>query len=168
MCKLYGEYMDFMISIIDMGVAEDYSLLLSELNKRTFIPSTPLDRNRELDGYELRRDFEFICNDHIPGKCTFLEMMVALSVRITNDVMGDDPGKWFWLMIDNLGMLTYTDEAFGDWHTSDVETAVFTINARKWDKKGNGSLFPLSTKSVDQRKLDIWMQAQRYLAENYY
>lgn len=97
-------------------------------------------------------------------KCTVLEMLIALSLRIERDIMGepgdDHPEKWFFEMLDNLGVFNLTSPKF-------VGRIVEEWMNRDFDPNGYGSIFPLKYYPGDQRDLLIWDQMSFYLNENY-
>ena len=84
-----------------------------------------MDENRFADGINLRYRFadelgysrEQIALYLNDKPCSILEMMIALSIRceeqITGDMEeGDHPDRWFWLMINNLGLTNMVDDYF--------------------------------------------------------
>ena len=93
-------------------------------------------------------------------------MMIALSRRIEVDIMSDpDYGnrttKWFWGMVDTLGLIDQTDDHFDEGYVSFV---LLRFINRKYDPDGHGSLF-LSVGNRDNRTIEIWYQAQAYLVQ---
>lgn len=123
------------------------------------------DANRADDGLSLRSLFYYDEHD-ISGMCdspcSVLEMLVAMSIRIEMDIMGepgdDHPGRWFELMMKNLRIGRYTP----------VNDALMKIDIwlhREYEANGVGSLFPLREFPGDQRDLPIWDQMSFYLSE---
>ena len=99
-----------------------YKRLVKYLHSIPFTYTVPLDRNREEDGFELRRRFAYeyaypincLYDDMVDEPCSVLEMMVALAIRCEEHIMedlelGDRTEKWFWIMIDSSGLNTLTD-----------------------------------------------------------
>lgn len=144
-----------------------YSKLLSTLHSTPFRWTLDMDKNRMMDGYSLRVDFMCESGITILGPISCLEMLAALSRRIEVEIMGE-PGndhydRWFWIMMENLGVLIdddIYDERF-------VSRKLDIWLDRLFDKNGNGSIFPLKKVTSDQREVDIWYQMQAYLNENY-
>ena len=151
-----------------------YSKLLRKLYHIPFRYMIPRDGNREADGIDLRYRFgseedysqPIISSELDSRTCSVLEMMVALSIRIEEQIMGDPdtgdrPDKWFWLMIENLGLIDMDNEHYIQ------EKADLIINNfldRKYSKNGEGSLFVI--KNVDDiRGMEIWYQMCHYLNE---
>ena len=67
-----------------------YNFLINSLAKIEFIWVHPRDENRYNDGLELRSQFSdetgrFLdSSSGLPSKCTMLEMMAALSIKVEN------------------------------------------------------------------------------------
>lgn len=78
------------------------------------------------------------CLDNRP--CSVLEMMVALAIKIEEQIM-DDPdignrtGLWFWKMIENLGLKTMRDAVID---TDYVEKIIFRFLDRNYQRDGSG------------------------------
>jgi hypothetical protein len=169
-----NEYFDWLVDQI--GGRHRFGLLLSYLYDTEFVwtHKAPTDANRAKDGQDLRSRYANETGDYISYKdskhpCRVLEMMIALSTRIENDIMGepgnDHPERWFWEMIKNLGLFHLSDSRF------DEGTAARVL--RKWmdrdiSPKGAGGLFPLQHTSRDQRLIPIWDQMNEYLNEEYW
>lgn len=130
------------------------------------------DINRILDGMDLRKDFaqdslyeNYSC---LEGPCSLLEMMIALSYRIFKDLGGPSGSDWFWIMIDNLGLLDCTDDVFFELDIQKkIDMATKSLLRRTYRKDGSGGLFPLMCPSTDQRITEIWYQMQAYYLENF-
>lgn len=152
---------------------EAYSRLLIHLFNTPFYAWIEMDLNRSSDGLSLRDKFalEDGTNDiyfAMPEECSVLEMMIALAMRIEHDIMydikyGDRTGKWFWLMIDNLGLNAMDDTYYNE---KVVDEIVNGFMARTYERDGRGSLFYVRNRSIDMRNLDIWYQMNAYFSEN--
>ena len=71
---------------------------------------------RMLDGFCLRQRYY---GPIALEECSVLEMMVALAKRIDDDILydyeiGTQTEKWFWMMIDSLGLSGMTDDSFDE------------------------------------------------------
>lgn len=147
-----------------------YDLLIKELYVKNFYAIIERDKNRIYDGLNLREKYMGDDADYIEGECSVLEMMIALAQRIDNIMfdpdMGDGTARWFWEMIENLGLENFPDE---DFSTKAVDHIIDTFVDRKYDANGHGGLFPLEypDSRIDQRDIEIWYQMQAYLNENY-
>lgn len=152
----------------------------------------PNDDNRATDGVRLREKWFDIMQseakelglgdtpyplDSLNGPCTVLEMLVGLSVRIESEIMQDTGAGnrvhcWFWHMLYNLAvdysMDACTDEKIDDYYGDMIKRAVMLWLDRDYDPDGTGGLFPVDDKTgEDQRGVEIWYQAQRWLHDNY-
>ena len=120
-------YYDWMISLIGVEHASRYSKLIRYLDRIPFRYTMSMDENRMIDGIDLRYRFGYEhCIDRriIAGtigniQCSFLEMMIALSLRCEENItydpkMGDRLPQWFWEMISSLGLYNETDEYFDE------------------------------------------------------
>lgn len=160
-------------------VEDSYYLLLGRLFDTPFSWVVALDMNRALDGISLKSQFSLDCYYGEPLRfqeypCSVLEMLLALAIRIENNLYnGEDEHKtdvWFWEMLDNLGLVEFTDD---NYHNAggdvEVDKIIYTMMDRRYRKDGSeGGLFPLKYAKKDQRKVEIWYQMNEYLMENYY
>lgn len=168
MCKNYLEYIMELIKIDD-----DYTELCKVLNDIVFQYDFRYvtDGNRASDGESLRYLYLHstgMTPDAKHLECTVFEMMAAMANRIEIDIMGDtkndNPSRWFYEMIYNLGLYGMTN---GNVDCESVNNIINTWMHHKYKKNGKGSLFPLNHFDSDQRKLTIWDQMSMYLVENY-
>lgn len=171
------DYYQWLLEKVNCRKAENYTKLLRVLHDIPFEWSVPMDKNRALDGMELR--FDYIDDDKIDSyeynpyevenvPCSCLEMMIALAEKFCFDVIGEHyktTAEWFWLMIDNLEISKYTDEHFDE---EDIKEKINKMIKRQYDKKGNGSMFPIHDNGIDQRKNELWYQLCAWFDENYY
>ena len=170
MTDLYFNWIEKLISD-DNVEASDYRKLLLFLNDIPFSYIIPMDDNRIADGIDLRYRFGY--DTEIPNAqiatyldirpASVLEVMVALSLRIEEQFIdGDDVGKWFWIMIDNLGLAEYKDLYF---NKAKVDRIVKQFIERDYDKSGRGGLFITNNDNTDMRNMEIWDQMHLYLNE---
>lgn len=146
-----------------------YRKLLSTLHTREFYFILPMDENRALDGIDLRLRFadeheEYLKDDILEclnGPCSVLEMMVALAVRMEEEIVGYGP-QWFWLMISNMGLNDMMDTNFD---RTKVEHCINILLDREYKKDGTGSLFIVKRHKEDMKDVEIWYQMQWYLGE---
>lgn len=151
-----------------------YGRLFEYLQDREFVYKMRMDINRAVDGINLRRRFvyehkypELIrISDIEDGRpCSVLEMMVGLSVRCEETIMfdpdiGDRTGKWFWEMVDSLGLSGMTDDHFDE---SQANRIINRFLDRDYGPDGEGGLFTMRNCRHDLRKVEIWYQAMWYL-----
>lgn len=164
-----NRYFRWLLKEIDYDTVKeevaDYSLLLQYLFEREFYWDVPHDDNRAADGVRLRIEANAIYDF---GKCSILEMMVALARRIDREIVpdfdrGNNTPKWFWAMVDNCGACKYDNR---HWDEDAVHYIFSMILYRGYGKDGKGGFFPLSKPKKDQRKVELWYQMQAYIIEN--
>ena len=179
--RIQDEYYDWMTRVVlDSRYSGNLSWhkLLSLLHNTDFTYINNYDRNRAADGIEMRYRFGFELGyptekirdilDTVP--CSMLEMMAALAKRceetITDDPeSGDRTGKWFFAMIESLGLGEMDDRHF------DKITASYILDRfmrREYQRDGRGGLFTISSSAFDMRRDDIWAQMMHYLNETVY
>lgn len=153
--------------VYDDHYGKSYRDLFEYLYSRDFSWSVLMDRNRALDGIDLRSRYG--CdNDFIDEPCSVLEMLIALSVRIENQIMadydyGDRTSQWFWQMLTNLGLNRLDDDNFNE-ETAEYFVDRFLNRAYNPDGSGGG-LFVLERPFDDLREVEIWVQANWFLGE---
>jgi hypothetical protein len=92
-------------------------------------------------------------------------MLIGLSRRLAFETdHGDDGASWFWHLINNLGLLGYTDGS--KFRPEDVDDVTSRVIWRTYDQSGHGGLFPLQHTNNDQRRVEIWYQLSEYLLQN--
>lgn len=172
-------YFDYLLSLIDDGRANDYRILLNILFSTDFRWSIHNDDNRATDGVEIRYDFEQECSitedefmELMLIPCSVMEVICGLAIRM--DLLMRDPeephiGRWFWEMIDNLGLLIYDDRAFdkGLWNFTDVKNVLDIFMDRQYDELGHGGLFPRTVCDKNQTVTELYSQMNGYLMEKY-
>lgn len=174
--KLNDEYFNWMHNLVCDKVYRrglSYLKLLRCLHDIVFSYSIPMDGNREADGIDLRYRFGYekqyddsmIANSLDNRPCSVLEMMIALAFRCEEHIM-DDPeegnrtGKWFWDMIENLGLKSMIDDIFDKDYVTD--TVNIFLN-REYARNGEGGLFKINSQEIDMRSVEIWYQMCWYL-----
>lgn len=153
--------------VYDDRFGKSYNNLFEYLYSREFYWSIPMDKNRALDGIDLR--YKYGCsNDILDEPCSVLEMIIGLAARMENQFLtsfdeGDRTGQWFWMMITNLGLNRLDDDNFNE-ETADWFTDRFLD--REYDYNGEGGgLFVVERPFQDLRDVDIWTQMNWYLGE---
>lgn len=161
MTNVLDHYFEWLCNKI--GYQEEYYYLLEYLFNNNFIWVIDMDENRALDGLYLRRRFvdeEGVRGDPFENReCTILEMLVALSIRLEDEIMGDPNLEIFWKMLDNLGLTKTGNQNI--WHKI-LQGWMYRTSIRK---NGSGGLFPLSHPRDNQANVEIWGQAMDYLNE---
>lgn len=151
-----------------------WNKLFRTLFRTEFTCVLDLDENRAQDGLDLRYRFAYetgysedAVKHSMNSPCSMLEMMVALARRCEESIM-DDPcyddrtGKWFFEMIESLGLGSMSDDAFDREY---VKTVISRFLRRAYSSDGRGGLFTVHTPEIDMRSTEIWYQMMRYLNE---
>ena len=156
-----------------------YISMLSYLYSKDFKLTDPIvghDDNRLDDGFDLRAQYSNNFTDPefpevFEEPVTVLEVLTAFAVRIDDDIMYDGAlhaSKWFFIMIDNLGMTNFTDDRLGlNWTIDDEEQIIDIWMSRQYGIDGKGSIFPIKNTAFDQKNLEMWYQMQEWFRENY-
>lgn len=171
MTDIRKEYFEWLYDIVSRGRYDkdvSYRKLLSYLHSREFVYYVPRDKNRVMDGAELRHSFIGHDNSILetsPESCSVLEMMVALSIRCENSIMndpskGDRTQQWFWLMINNLGLGGMMDDLYDE---KSVSKIIDRFIKREYSPNGKGGLFYIKNCDRDLRDVEIWFQLCWYL-----
>ena len=148
----------------------EYKKLLWLMYQKEFVWSVDHDENRASKGLNLRYEYDpkMDCKDE---PCSVLEMMIALAHDWEHEICydftkGDRSAKWFWVMIENLGLNQFNDRNWSGESARMSNNLIEFWLDRKFDFDGNGSPFPRKLNDKDQRKVEIWMQVQGYVLEN--
>lgn len=145
-----------------------YKRLLKHLHDVYFFYTIPADANREQDGIDLVRRYNIENNlpdYYTPDHCSVLEMMIALAIRIEEQLMsdsseGDRTGQWFWGMITNLGLAGMSDDRYDK---GMVDNCLSIFLNRMYCSDGQGGLFTVKDSIYDLTEVEIWMQASWFL-----
>lgn len=173
-----SDYINWMLKSVLKFTDEEckmYNYLCNDLAEIEFNSSHPMDENRANDGLKLRNMYkESTGGDlgQIEPFCSVLEMLVALSKRIEHQLMrdpliGDRTKRWFFEMIDNLGLSEFTNDNWKYENGDILKNKIDIFLKRKYNKNGKGGLFPVKNVQIDQRNVQIWDQLSAYLNQNY-
>ena len=169
MDDLYFKWLLERIEVYDYK-AFNYKKLCRWLFNEPFIWSIRNDENRAGDGLALRSEY-IRQGGHLTmadRPCSVLEMLVALSVRVDRDILGDPDvyrgGKLFWIMIEHLGLDVYDDSFFDEEAVSEI---VDIWLERRFKEDGSGSIFRVRNHVRNQKKIEIWYQTCDFLNENF-
>lgn len=168
-------YYSWLVGLIgDDYVAVNYQKLLWKLYVTDYIWELDYDRSRAADGLYLRREYgraSGIAMDIVMQnrRCSVLEMLIALARKAEYDIMhdpdyGDRSSKWFWTMLENLGL-----DVYDDWHffEQEVDRILDVFLHRRYETNGMGGAFPVHAAARDLTKMDLWWQMNAYLEEHY-
>ena len=165
---------------------KSYYDLLGMMYETPFEVKIDNDINRAVDGNELKgayildvygaeeqKNIDF----HMPAEqnCSILEMIMGISKRMAFELAEDESEdcdfyKYFWEIIENLGLKQYDDDQFGDSLARckiEIREILNKLNERKYKKSGEGGMFPLLFPEKNQKKVEIWYQMQAYINEKY-
>lgn len=155
-----------------VGHSEYYDCLLRGLYTREFYSPLRLDENRASWGVLLRTGFMSDDEAASLGPCRVLEMMIAFARNIDTHselTYEERIHRYFWMLVENLGMLGFTDFAWGANTSSDFNNRIDILLDRRYGEDGVGSFFPLQDYKIDPVLLkfrekttmserDIWSQ----------
>lgn len=163
---ILNDYFCWLIDIIANGYEQSRFMLLKQLFDTSFVYSLERDANRAHDGLDLRDQYSAETGNYldISRPCSVLEMMVALAIRCETDIMynpaaGNRTSIWFWMMIENLGLIYMTDQHH---NKLKVKTVLSGFLNRTYDPDGKGSLFYIPGARGMQNE-EIWYQMNTYL-----
>lgn len=150
-----------------------YEELLFYLYQKDFVYILPRDENRFMDGIALRYEYGGDVGASRPQiedvldnrPCSVLEMLVALAIRIENNIMfdseaGDRTWRWFWKMMTNMNLGGMTNDKFDRDY---VDRVIERMLARKYEANGRGGLFTIANCKEDLRNVEIWSQMNWYM-----
>lgn len=172
-------YFKYLVSIICHPLIENRFVMLDILYRTDFRWSIHNDDNRISDAIELRYNYQEDCSveekellELLNVPCSVIEVICGLAIRMDEtlrDPEGAHVNRWFWELIDNLGLIDYTDEAYekGVWSQEDVMKILDIFMDRTYDELGRGGLFPRKFCDKDQRITELFSQMNGYLNENY-
>ena len=132
------------------------------------------DQNRALDGLDLRGVFTRETGQYpdIFGQCTCLELFVSMAIRCENELMynydpdeGDQTDRWFWMMINNLGLDYYDDSHFSERKVDDI---LENFMNRDYGHDLEFCPFPVTVFVPDFDKMELAYQMNYYIRENFY
>lgn len=164
-----NEYFDWLyFTAIPNPIKRKFRKLLALLHSITFRYFVDYDENRATDGINLR--WYYVCDggdDSImewDERCTVLEMLLALAMRMDN-IMGGVDGEcnvsyWFWELLNNIDLDNMSDDNFDKGY---VYERVEMFLDRRYEPDGNGNIFYIPDCKEDLRTIEIWMQMCWYL-----
>lgn len=151
----------------------DYLLLLQTLHRIDYVWRLPMDSNRAQDGLMLRATYmmeqgyipNIITEDGDVPPASVLEVLIALSYRCENDIIGENhPDRWFWIAIQNMDLMKCSDDHF---NSDYVRQQIDIWLEGRYRKNGQGGPFPLRWPQGDQRNKELWVQMEAFINENY-
>lgn len=153
----------------------NYYKLLCYLNDIEYSYTLDRDINRYNDGLDLKKAF---CSevgvsrsnaDYLGHQCSVLEMMVALAIRcevsiMTDPAFGDRTWVWFMAMLQSMRLDMQTNDSYNETY---VEERISIMLNRTYDAYGDGALFIVRNPMLDMRQVEVWIQMNWFLSENF-
>lgn len=171
-----NEYFNWLYGLMVKYRPHSYRKLFSKLHDMVYCYTIVMDGNRAADGENLRYRFAddrgyphskiSVYLDNKP--CSVLEMLVALSIRCEEHIMGDLYGndildRWFWVMLENISLDRMYDAVYNEYV---VEDNVNRFMSHDYNFDGSdGGLFIVHNPRRDMRETEIWFQLNWYLSE---
>ena len=172
------------------GVSDDedgFSYLCSILHEVIFHPTLEMDENRWEDGIRYRYEFasekegfgtdraNWVTNylDDSIGGCTMLELILSLAEKMHFEMLDSQydagVGKWFEELLSNLGLDMYTNRELMENEAAyfEIDDILNKLIYRNYRYNGEGGLFPLRGPKEDQRDVEMLIQMNNYIIENY-
>lgn len=172
-------YYRWLVEIIGDGYTEGfYQKLLWKLYSTPYYYEIDFDGNRAADGLNLRRKYfvhvaqvssdDLILNLQYP--CSVLEMLIALGIKAEDNLTydpnkGDSTGRWFWTILNNLRLDSYTDYNYFDNQVNDILSNFMHHNYAPDGTEGGA--FPCPGVEKDLRKTDLWWQLGAFFKKYY-
>ena len=188
--RITTEYLCYLMNRIGLEAegTDGYLRLCETLQEIPFLPQTAMDENRCGDCLDLRTDFsdreyggdaeeqmlvEAVLDAALGISGTMLELLTVISEKMKFETCDSQyeasTRKWFLEILGNCGLdKHWLNRDFDEEGNEEaVKDAMHTVNFRKTGWDGEGGLFPLAYPQYDQRKVEIIIQMNNYLEENY-
>ena len=188
--RIITEYLCYLMNRLDLTAegADGFLRMCETLQEIAYSPVNAMDANRCDDCLELRKDYvvhdypnDISIQDMILDELddeygmygTMLEIMVILAEKMNYETLDSEyeasPRKWFREMLVNCGLdRNWRNEDFDtEGNEETILDAMNRVIFRKIGWDGEGGFFPLAYPQGDQRKVEIIIQMNNYLEENY-
>lgn len=177
--KVKNEYFDYLMDRAGLEKDGDngYRDICLKLMDTEFVPIIEMDENRCADCTQLREDFDpdacYILDTVLCDTGTMFELLIILAEKMRYELSDSQfeasTRKWFMELLANCGLDIYaTNKNFKERNGGkyvDLITNTVIFREIGWD--GEGGLFPLFLPQRDQRRIELLMQMNDYLEENY-
>lgn len=167
--ELYLQWLYNQVAIDGRDKTQTYWKLCKQLYTKEFLWILPNDDNRLEDGKALRQVFlqdqaiNHVDFDWMDLECSVLELMVGLAIRLEHEA-GGKPHYWFWVLLDNIGLIKYND-AVRHYPRKHINEILDVLIFRQYSRHGQGGFFPLRGPCDDQRNVELWYQLCEYVLE---
>lgn len=176
--KLWLDYGDWLVRRVGFQ-RKGYGRLMDLMHLTPFRYTVERDKNRAEDGKYLRAEF---CKEYglypeylelgrdIDHGASVLEVLVALACRLDSEYIGDPgighPDEIFWEFLCNLGLdiPRARDAHFRTQYCYDI--LMFWMD-RRYNRRGEGGIFPMRKSRYNQRNRELWDQAMEWVSERY-
>ena len=134
------------------------------------------------DDYSDANSLDIFVSEYIPSlnppgpfqyTCSMLELLVVLVRRLNYELLDSqyeaDIWKWTEELLANAGLSQFVNARFeADEHASEHVTQILKdIIYRQYGFDGEGGFFPLKCPRYDQRNVELLIQMNNYIEENY-
>lgn len=169
---LHEQYYEWLLfKVTDPKEPRTHDKLFRELASAPFKATVGRDDNWFEHCEYMREDYyeeaEFEGAEYVKedGEITLLEVMVNLCIKaegIMQGFDGVDCERWFNDMLENSGLIFYTDYRFSK---TGVWSKINRILDREYNRDGGGGLFciPVLDPSHDLRDVELWYQLMWYI-----
>lgn len=174
------EYINWLYDLAFANKA-NYVELAHYLYETPFYYINEMDGNRYEDGVTLRYRFcqkfgydqSLIARELDSKPCSVLEMMVALALRIEENILDnseeDRTHVWFWMMLTNAGWQSYDDNMvyyLGEYAGEKIKEDLNIFMEREYRPDGSDGNIFTTKRNADLRFVEIWCQAMWYITDN--
>ena len=179
----HDEYLDWLLTLVNTGLRyhklpleyEKRSSMIKILFETRWSPLQSDDKLCYMDAIALREDFmerNDVLEDelHMVDKCTVLELLISLSVKLDEDPIlspqiGCRPGDWFVTMLKNIYLWPCEDETMDEeWSDTSIKQTLDIFVNRKYrdDGRGGNIFITNEPKHQDYTLIGLWKQACMY------
>ena len=162
---LHEQYFEWLLfKVTDPKQPREFGMMYKELASTPFEARVGRDSNLIEHCEYMRQDYydeaEFMHQNYDieDGPITLLEIMVNLSIKAEDIMQGFDGvncERWFNDMLENSGLIFYTDHRFS---TVGARHKIKKIIDRTYEWNGRGGLFyiPVLDEKNDLREVELW------------
>ena len=188
--RITTEYLCYLMNRVGLEAEgkDGYLCLCQLLQEIPFHPQVEMDENRSDECHSLRMDFQEenygsyvfegayatdILDAFLSEDGTMLELLIVLAEKMAYEMSDSEyeaaPRKWFMEMLINCGLQPCLPNSSFDEEGNEeiIRDTINTVILRKTGWDGEGGLFPLAYPQYDQRKVELIIQMNNYLEENY-
>lgn len=182
--EIKNKYLDYLMDRAGLEKDGDdgYLEICRRMQEIEFFPIIEMDENRCAECIGLRKDFEEIILEYdlfdemygeLSDTGTFLELLIVMAEKMRYELSDSQyeasTRKWMLEMMGNCGLEAYaTNRDYAERNGEQAVGAIAdTVIFREIGWDGEDGLFPLFMAQRDQRRIELVMQMNDYLQENY-